>query len=508
MTQAEQIKAGTRANIVTQNLSSATMQKLAKKTQKLSSVAVQQLAQKVSQKATQKVIRVGQNLSSVAVQNLVGARFKIVGIFGIFLCFFSVATLEAKMPQEAKEAQESKDLQESKTSQESQNLESKTTTNKQNLVIDFADSIKKYYEEYAIEVGIKGECKNHASSPTKPSNASKTSTPAKQGTKDTSYKSSFTCKYPLIDPFSRFGLSEMKDFFAISDMQTRVSILNQNELKDSAKAKIIYTKDLTTKLSKLQRFFPKNFTSNSYQKITNEDFEVRGNGVLNTNDGLKWIVDMTYVVSSPYFKQKSLAEILWIVNDFSLDSNDDEKDEKCKEALREIGTKKSIFEAKITDLPKNIQAQCNGFMENLDFMSSVKIQIKELKILLDSKSVRNIIYEVVADEYQRDGKKLTQQEFINQVKQANEALHNNISLFSLGTTKEEKMFKEFLLNLADKVTNAITQNNKNTMIGFSIKHRQGQTIDIGKWLKVDDREEIESLIWKNVFDMQWQVIDK
>ena len=486
MTQAEQIKASTIANIATQNLSSATTQKLAKKIQKLSSVAVQKLTQKV----TQKVIRVRQNLSSVAVQNLVGARFKIVGIFGIFLCFFSLATLEAK------------EAQESKTTQESNNLESKTTTNKQNLVIDFADSIKKYYEEYAIEVGIKGECKNDASSPTKPSNS------AKQGTKDTSYKASFTCKYPLIDPFSRFGLSEMKDLFAISDMQTRVSILNQNELKDSAKAKIIYTKDLTTKLSKLQRFFPKNFTSNSYQKITNEDFEVRGNGVLNTNDGLKWIVDMTYVVSSPYFKQKSLAEILWIVNDFSLDSIDDEKDEQCKEALREIGTKKSIFEAKITDLPKNIQAQCKGFMENLDFMSSVKIQIKELKILLDSKSVRNIIYEVVADEYQRDGKKLTQQEFINQVKQANEAVHNNISLFSLGTTEEEKMFKEFLLNLADKVTNAITQKNKNAMIGFSIKHRQGQTIDIGKWLKVDDRAGIESLIWKNVFDMQWQVIEK
>lgn len=554
MTQTKKSQPNTTASATMQNLSSTTTHKLAKATHKLakttrnlSSAIASKTAQKISQKIAQKVAKkithkivqkmaqkifcVGQNLSSVAIQNLVGVRFRIVGICGVFLCFFSLATLESKSSQDSKASQESKTLQESKTSQkstatqksattqesktsqEAQNIES-NATKEQNLAIDFVDGIKKFYEEYAIELGIKGECKNDASSPTKPNNSAKTSTPAKQntpakqGAKDKIYKASFTCKYPQIYPFSRFGLREMKDFFVIADMQTRVSVLNQNEIKDSTNAKIIYTKDLATKLSKVQRFLPKNFTSNSYQKIANEDFEVGGEAVIDTNDGLKWRVGMDYVISSPYFKQKSLAEILWIINDFNLDSIDDEKDGQCKEALREIHTQKSIFEAKITDLPKNIQAQCKRFMENLDFMQSAKIHIKEVKILLDAKSVRNIIYEMMADDYQKNGEKLTQQEFVKQVKQANESMQSSISLLRLtGSEADEKFFMDFLLTLADKVTNAITQN-KNAMIGFSIKHKQGQTIDIGKWLKADDKSTLEYLIWQSLGDMQWQVIDK
>lgn len=563
MTQTKKSQPNTKASGTMQNLSSATTHKLAKATHKLakttrnlSSAIASETAQKISQKVAkkiaqklvqkithkivqkmaQKIFCVGQNLSSVAIQNLVGVRFRIVGICGVFLCFFSLATLESKASQEskalqesktsqkstaqqeAKTAQESATTQESKTSQEAQNIES-NATKEQNLAIDFVDGIKKFYEEYAIELGIKGECKNDASSPAtissptktsspaKPNNSTKTSTPAKQDAKDKIYKASFTCKYPQIYPFSRFGLREMKDLFVIGDMQTRVSVLNQNEIKDSTNAKIIYTKDLATKLSKLQRFLPKNFTSNSYQKITNEDFEVSGEAVINTNDGLKWRVRMDYVISSLYLKQKSLAEILWIINDFNLDSIDDEKDGQCKEALREIHTQKSIFEAKITDLPKNIQAQCKRFMENLDFMQSAKIHIKEVKILLDAKSVRNIIYEMMADDYQKNGEKLTQQEFVKQVKQANEAMQSNISLLRLTGGEADKMFMEFLPTFVDKVTNAITQN-KNAMIGFSIKHKQGQTIDIGKWLKADDKSTLEYLIWQSLGDMQWQVIDK
>ena len=481
MTQIRQTKAHTTANatmqklskihlsIAMQNLSNATMQKLSMTGQNLSSVAMLKMA-KATQNLSSAICSVATQKLARAMQNLAMAKTKILRIFGVFFVFFSFATLE------------------SKTTQESSNLESTNkATTKQNLAIDFADGIKKNYEDYAIELGVKGECKNDTS------------------TKNKSYVASFICKYPLIHPFSKFWLREMKDLFMIGDMQARVSILDKNELKDSSKAKIIYNKDF----AKIQKVFPKNFINNSNMKIKNEDFEASSDAVINTQDGLKWKIDMTYVMSSPYFKQKSLAEVLRIINNFSLTPIDDEKDEKCKEALREIHSKKSIFEAKITDLPQNIQAQCKGFMENLDFMQSVKFQIKELKILLDSKSVRNIIYEMMADKYERSGKKLTQQEFINEVKEANEGMRS-FSLFLLRESQADKVFADFLLALVDKTTNTIIQNknSQNTMIGFSIKHKQGQAIDIGKWIKTDNKAELESLIWESVGDMQWQVIDK